>query len=195
MTSRHEPQPPPTHKHAATAPPEPQAAPDAPKTAEAQEKTPGTPRATSAPDEYTEALEEVQDRWRRALADLDNLRKRHARELEHERQTERARVLAALLPVVDNLELALAHAEADPDSIVEGIKAVRDQAVEILNRLGYPRQEETGIPFDPFKHEVVRVVEDPHTEPGTVVGVQRPGYGSPERQLRPMAVTVSKPRE
>jgi molecular chaperone GrpE len=179
----------------ATTPPETPEEAREPAEPAAGAEPPDPEAGTDATDEYTEALQEVQDRWHRALADLDNLRKRHARELEQERQAERARVLSALLPVVDNLELALAHAQAEPGAIVEGVRAVRDQAVETLYRLGYPRQEETGVPFDPFKHEVVGVVDAPGTEPGTVVGVQRPGYGSPERQLRPMAVTVSRQRE
>ncbi|WP_344379870.1 nucleotide exchange factor GrpE, partial [Streptomyces rhizosphaericus] len=55
--------------------------------------------------EQAAAVAELDDRWRRALADLENLRKRHARELERERAAERARTAAALLPVIDNLEL------------------------------------------------------------------------------------------
>ncbi|MFS7879806.1 nucleotide exchange factor GrpE [Streptomyces asiaticus] len=142
--------------------------------------------------EQAAALAELEDKWRRALADLENLRKRHVRELERERAAERARTAAALLPVVDNLELALSHAEADPGSIVEGVKAIRDQAVDSLARLGYEREAETGVPFDPARHEVVGVVEDPEAEPGTVVQVLRPGYGKPGRQLRPVAVAVAK---
>ncbi|WP_240812656.1 nucleotide exchange factor GrpE [Streptomyces sp. DASNCL29] len=138
------------------------------------------------------ALEELEDKWRRALADLENLRKRHARELERERAAERARTAAALLPVVDNLELALSHAEADPGSIVEGVKAIHDQAVDTLAGLGYEREAETGVPFDPARHEVVGVVEDAEAEPGTVVQVLRPGYGRADRQLRPVAVAVAK---
>ncbi len=87
-------------------------------------------------DEHAAVLAELEDRWRRALADLDNLRKRHARELERERAAERARTATALLPVIDNLELALSHAEADPATIVEGVKAVRDQAVDALDEAG-----------------------------------------------------------
>ncbi|MER6534617.1 nucleotide exchange factor GrpE [Streptomyces sp900105755] len=147
---------------------------------------------TPAEDEYTTAIRELEDRWRRALADLDNLRKRHARELERERAVERSRTAAAFLPVLDNLELALTHAGADPGAIVEGIRAVRDQAVNVLELLGYPRHAETGVPFDPARHEVVGVVQDPDAPPGTVVEVLRPGYGDGERQLRPAAVTVAK---
>lgn len=155
---------------------------------------PGPDAAGSAPaeDEYTTAIQELEDRWRRALADLDNLRKRHARELERERAVERSRTAAAFLPVLDNLELALTHAGADPGAIVEGIRAVRDQAVNVLELLGYPRHAETGVAFDPARHEVVGVVQDPDAPPGTVVEVLRPGYGDGERQLRPAAVTVAK---
>ncbi|WP_413809924.1 nucleotide exchange factor GrpE [Streptomyces sp. OE57] len=153
---------------------------------------PAVGEADERADEQAAALAELDDRWRRALADLENLRKRHARELERERAAERARTAVALLPVVDNLELALSHAEADPGSIVEGVKAIRDQAVAALSRLGYERQGETGVPFDPARHEVVGVVEDPEAEPGTVVQVLRPGYGEPGRQLRPVAVAVAK---
>ncbi|RZB19804.1 nucleotide exchange factor GrpE [Streptomyces sp. F001] len=160
-----------------------------------EEAEPGPDAATGAgtpDDEYAAALKEVEDRWRRALADLDNLRKRHARELERERAAERARTAAAFLPVIDNLELALSHADADPGAIVEGVRAVRDQAVSALERLGYPRHDETGVTFDPTRHEVVGVVQDADAEPGTVVQVLRPGYGDADRQLRPAAVSVAK---
>ncbi|MEU8952258.1 nucleotide exchange factor GrpE [Streptomyces sp. NPDC048489] len=134
----------------------------------------------------------MEDRWRRALADLDNLCKRHARELEREPAVERSRTADTSLPVLDNLELALTHAGADPGAIAEGIRAVRDQAMNVIDLLGYPRHAETGVAFDPARHEVVGVVQDPDAPPGTVVEVLRPGYRDGERQLRPAAVTVAK---
>ncbi|MFZ0119885.1 MAG: nucleotide exchange factor GrpE [Pseudonocardiaceae bacterium] len=133
----------------------------------------------------------LEDRLRRALADLANVRKRHARELERQRAAEEQRVAAAWLPVLDNLDLALDHADADPSSIIEGVRAVRDQALAVLAGLGFSRHDAVGVPFDPALHEVVNVVEDPEVEPGTVVRVLRPGYGAAERQLRPGAVTVA----
>lgn len=161
---------------------------------EAANDEPGPDAAGPAPaeDETTTAIQELEDRWRRALADLDNLRKRHARELERERAAERSRTAAAFLPVLDNLELALTHADAEPGAVVEGVRAVRDQAVNVLERLGYPRRAETGVAFDPARHEVVGVVQAPEADPGTVVDVVRPGYGDGEQQLRPAAVTVAK---
>ncbi|MEV2227424.1 nucleotide exchange factor GrpE [Streptomyces phaeochromogenes] len=184
-----EPDPPP---EGAVQPPRGDLAQPGPPTEEA-EPGPDAATGTAAPDdEHAVALREAEDLWRRALADLDNQRKRHARELEREAAAERARTAAAFLPVIDNLELALSHATADPDAIVEGVRAVRDQAVNVLERLGYPRHAETGVPFDPARHEVVGVVQDPDADPNTVVQVLRPGYGEAERQLRPAAVTVAK---
>ena len=163
-----------------------------------EEASPPEPRERDSSvqqDPVAAENEELEDRWKRALADLDNLRKRHARERPRELEAERARVAAAWLPVLDNLELALAHAGADPGAIVQGVRAVRDQAVEVLRSLGYPRHEETGVPFDPTLHDVVSVVDAPDTAPGTVVQVLRPGYGEPDRQLRPAAVVVSRKQE
>jgi molecular chaperone GrpE len=140
----------------------------------------------------TDEIAELEDRWRRAMADLDNLRKRFARELDRELSAERARVTSAWLPVLDNLELALGHADADPGSVVQGVRAIRDQAVEVLGRLGYPRRDQVGVPFDPNQHEVVALVDQPDVPPGTVVNVVRPGYGEEDRQLRPTAVAVSR---
>ena len=138
-----------------------------------------------------DAVAALEDRLRRALADLENLRKRHARELERQRAAEANRVAGAWLPVLDNLDLALSHADADPSTIIEGVRAVRDQALAVLANLGFSRYDEVGVPFDPARHEVINVIDDSDAEPGTVVRVLRPGYGTSERQLRPGAVTVA----
>lgn len=154
----------------------------------------GAVRATDDADERVDGravAAELEDRLRRALADLDNLRKRYARELDRERAAERGRVAATFLPVLDNLERALGFAEADPGSILTGLQAVRDQAQAVLGGLGYPRHAEAGVPFDPVRHEVVAVVDAPEAPPGTVVDVVLPGYGEPDDQLRPAAVTVA----
>jgi molecular chaperone GrpE len=134
---------------------------------------------------------EMEDRWRRALADLDNYRKRVARDMQRQLVDERARVAGEWLPVLDNLELALDHAGADPDAIIEGVRAVRDQALEVLSRLGFPRRDDLGRRFDPAVHEAVATTSDPSAPPGTVVGVVRSGYGADERLLRPAAVVVA----
>jgi molecular chaperone GrpE len=152
-------------------------------------------RDESDGDEATELkarVIELEDLWRRALADLDNTRKRASRDLAQMRADERARVAAEWLPILDNLELALAHAQSDPVAIVQGIKAVRDQALAVLTRLGFPRRNDVGEHFDPTRHEAVSAVTDPDAEPGTIVHVVRPGYGDDEHQLRPAAVVVAQ---
>jgi molecular chaperone GrpE len=133
----------------------------------------------------------LEDQWRRATADLDNVRKRMAGQAGQARAEERARVAAEWLPVLDNLELALQHAGADPAAILPGVQAVRDQALAVLARLGFDRQADVGARFDPARHEAVATVPDAQAPPGTVVQVLRPGYGDEEHQLRPAAVVVA----
>lgn len=166
-----------------------------------EEGGPAVPEAAPEPepvvdaaqlDDLREQVVDLEDRWRRALADLDNLRKRAARDVAAQRADERVRVASELLPVLDNLDLALEHAAADPGGIVEGVRAVRDQAVGVLARLGFPRDDEVGVPFDPARHEAVSVVAGTDAPDGTVVQVLRPGYGDAGRQLRPAAVVVAK---
>ena len=141
--------------------------------------------------ELEQRVAELEDLWRRALAELDNYRKRTARELARARRDERAKAAAEWLPVIDNLDLALEHARADPENIVEGVRAVRQQALAILAALGYPRRDDEGIAFDPTYHEAVSTVEDEELPPGTVARVVRPGYGSEDEVLRPAAVVVA----
>lgn len=159
---------------------------------------PAAPAAGEGTDPATVAalrarVGELEDQWRRAAADLDNLRKRVARDTERGRLAERARVAAEWLPVLDNLDLALRHATADPDVLMEGVRAVRDQALGVLARLGFPRQDDVGAAFDPGRHEAVHAVVDRDVPTGTVVEVVRPGYGDEEHQLRPAAVVVARP--
>ena len=137
-------------------------------------------------------LAEAEDQKLRALADLDNLRKRCATQVERAEADARTQVARQWLPVVDNLERALEHAAADPRTIVEGIQAVRQQALGVLASLGFPRRDDTGATFDPARHEAVAAAYDPRVPPGTVVQVVRPGYGEPDRQLRPAQVVVAK---
>jgi molecular chaperone GrpE len=151
--------------------------------------------AVVSPPDSDEELAKLEDRWRRAVADLDNLRKRYARELDRERTMERSRVASAWLPVVDNLERAISHAGDQSDAVLEGVRSILDQALQVLEQLGYPRDAQAGVPFDPQRHEVVGVVDHPDSAPGTVVEVLRPGYGQGSTQLRPAAVVVSRREE
>jgi molecular chaperone GrpE len=142
--------------------------------------------------ELEQRVAELDNLWRRALADADNLRKRHARDIEQLRDRERAVVARDWLPVLDNLDRALEHAGADPDAIIEGVRAVRDQAVDLLSRLGYPRRDDLGACFDPARHDAVASIPSAGAPPGTVVEVVHPAYGEGDRQLRPAQVVVAR---
>ena len=72
----------------------------------------------------------------------------------------------AWLPVVDNLERAIAHAGDQSDAVVEGVRSILGQAIQVLEQLGYPRDAQSGVPFDPQRHEVVGVVEQGTAHPG-----------------------------
>ena len=151
-------------------------------------------RTESEPDVLEKAqarIAQLEDGWRRAAAELDNFRKRCAKDLVRAREQERARTAAGWLPVVDNLERALEHASSDPDQIIEGVRAVYQQALSVLADLGFPRRDDTGKVFDPALHEAVGTIANKELIPGTVAHVVRPGYGPDDEILRPAAVVVA----
>ena len=138
-------------------------------------------------------LEDANGRLRRIAAELDNTRTRNMRRAEELRSAARADTAAAWLPVIDNLERAVVAATEGCESgaFVAGLEALRDQAVSVMENLGFRRHAEVGVPFDPYLHEAVSVDADADAEPGIVVEVVRPGYGDGERQLRPAGVVVA----
>src|ERR1700730_11463685 len=136
-------------------------------------------------------LAEAQDLRLRALADADNARKRCAEQVRRAQAEARAQVAREWLPVIDNLERALGDAQADPSVIIEGIQAVRQQALSVLAKLGFSRRDDTGAMFDPTRHDAVASRADPDAVPGTVVEVVEPAYGDGDQQLRPARVVVS----
>jgi molecular chaperone GrpE len=159
------------------------------------EQRPGPIAATEETATAEQAIDEMRDRWQRAQAEVENTRKRYERQRADDWRAERARVASEWLPVVDNLELALGHAAADPQAIAQGVEAIRQQAVDVLHRLGFTRLDEVGIPFDPSRHEAVRVVDTRDAVPGTVVEVIRPGYAALDVLLRPAVVAVAGKQE
>ncbi|SFN60662.1 nucleotide exchange factor GrpE [Mycetocola miduiensis] len=160
-----------------------------------QENPPPAPddsRAAESDAESAKQIAELEDSWRRTAAELDNFRKRCAKDLLRAREQERASVAARWLPVLDNLERALEHASSNPDQIVEGVRAVHQQALSILADLGYPRREDdTGAAFDPARHEAVSTIAGEDLVPGTVAHVVRAGYGPDNEILRPASVIVA----
>jgi molecular chaperone GrpE len=149
--------------------------------------------ATDRSDEMelaADALTRLEDQLRRTTADLDKMCKRYQTDLVRAAATERARVAASWLPIVDSLEQALRHAEDDA-KVFDAVRAVLQKAVAALAELGFPRFDPYGQDFDPLLHEAVGTVRNV-AEHGTVVNVTRPGYGTPEDLLRQAGVVVAK---
>ncbi|MBL9013299.1 MAG: nucleotide exchange factor GrpE [Myxococcales bacterium] len=134
------------------------------------------------------------DRYLRAAADLENLRKRQKREAEDAKYEAKAKVLKEMLPVVDNLERAVEHAAAgseEKNPIVEGVQLVLRQFTTAFERLDVTAIDAMGQPFDPNLHEAISQQESDQP-PGTVVQVLQRGYKSGDRLLRPSLVVVAK---
>ncbi|MBV9819851.1 MAG: nucleotide exchange factor GrpE [Solirubrobacterales bacterium] len=144
-----------------------------------------TARAAQA-DEYLALAQRTQ-------ADFENFRRRAARDAALARERGASKLATALLPAVDNLERALAHApEADDDGgFVAGIKHVHSDLIAALKTAGIERYSPEGEAFDPQLHEAVAQQPVEGTEPGTVVEVFQRGYRMGETVVRPARVVVA----
>ncbi|HDM78197.1 MAG TPA: nucleotide exchange factor GrpE [Deltaproteobacteria bacterium] len=138
------------------------------------------------------SLQEMEDRWRRALADFDNYRKRCEREMQGTREDERARVLASMLPVLDSIENALKASKDYDHPIVKGVESIYKLMKQILSSYGVEEIEAEKMLFDPNWHEVVGTVANPQLPDGFVWEVVQKGYKLGDRMLRPAKVIVVK---
>ena len=119
-------------------------------------------------------------------------RERRRREVEDARQQGVAPTLKELLPVLDHLEMAIAHADAEPEKLVEGVEMIAGQFERALGAQGVTRvAAEPGTPFDPEHHEALERVETEDYPPGTVTTALRAGFLLNGRLLRAARVTVS----
>jgi molecular chaperone GrpE len=144
--------------------------------------------------ELRRQLDEKQDRLLRTLAEMDNMRRRAQREKEDYTRYATEALLRDLVPVLDNLDRALAAGRASGDAargVVEGVELIQRELLRVLERHGVTRYSALGQPFDPNRHEATaRVVSTTH-EPGTVVSEVAPGYLLHGRVLRPAQVAVA----
>ena len=139
--------------------------------------------------------EENHERMLRVAADLDNYKKRAAREKEELIKYGNEDLIKAILPFIDNLEKAVGHSETTQgvQSLVEGVKLTIQQLLQALNKFGLSPVESLGKPFDPAFHEAMMVVQTDQHEPNQVVEEFRRGYLLNDRLIRPATVSVSKP--
>lgn len=157
----------------------------------------GTPvDAEAALAQLRAEKKEYWDRLIRVSADLDNFRKRSRREAQDAMERGREEVLREILPVADNLERAIAHAEnpdADGSALLEGLRMVQRQLLIALERFDIRPFDAIGKKFDPEFHEALQQ-EDSDAEPATVIRELQRGYRQGSRVIRPAMVVVARSR-
>jgi molecular chaperone GrpE len=137
--------------------------------------------------------DEHRDRYLRTAAELDNFRKRSARELEAARKFGAERLAQAILPVRDSVEAGLAAAEkSGPAALLDGQRATLRLFDEALATAGIREINPVGEPFDPNKHEALSLVPAQGVAPNTVLEVVQKGYELNERLLRAAKVLVAR---
>ncbi len=173
-----------------------QAAEAAEAPAEAQDAPPEASEEVPAPQEPSEAeklaaeLADTQDKYRRMLAEYDNFRKRNARERESLYQDAAANTVAAMLPVLDNLERALQTETAD-EAFKKGVELTVKQYYECLEKLRVKEIPALGEQFDPALHNAVMHVEQEGVDDNTVVEVFQKGFEMNGRVIRHAMVKVA----
>ena len=137
-------------------------------------------------------LQELRQTLLRRQADFDNYRKRIERERAEDSKRYTARVVEALIPIVDGFEHALAaHREAEYENYRKGFELIYKQLLDNLAKLGVERTEPLGQPFDPHSHQAMDRTETNSAEDGTILQVYQPGYVFHGRVLRPAMVRVA----
>ncbi|HEX3071829.1 MAG TPA: nucleotide exchange factor GrpE [Thermoanaerobaculia bacterium] len=136
------------------------------------------------------AGDDFRDRYLRSLADFENFRKRSEREKNDFQRYALAGMVRDLLPVLDNFDRGLEHAE-EGDEFHKGMALIYKQLFDVLQRHGLKPISESGVRFDPNIHEGVVRVEDPSVPSHTVVEVMQKGYFLHDRLIRPAMVKVA----
>lgn len=134
--------------------------------------------------------DEFKDRYMRTLADFENYRKRADREKSDFYKYALQGVLKDLLPVLDNFDRSLEHAE-EGDDFHKGVLLIYKQLLDVLSKNGVKPIDESGVKFDPNIHEGVIREEDPSVPSQTVTAVLQKGYFLHDRLLRPAMVKVA----
>ncbi len=152
----------------------------------------GEPDTDTAMAELKAIADENYDKYLRAAAELENVRKRATRDVENAHKFALERFCSELLAVKDSLEMGLAAADkADAQSLLEGKKATLKLLTATMERFGVVELNPEGVPFDPQEHEAMTMQPSADVEPGSVLTVFQKGYALNGRLLRPARVVVA----
>ena len=144
------------------------------------------------------ARKQAQEHWDTVLrtkAEMDNLKKRTARDLENAHKYGLEQLVSALLPVVDSIELGMAASEndkVDVASVREGMELTMKMITQALEKFGIEALNPLGESFDPEFHQAMSMQESEESESGTVLMVVQKGYLLNQRLVRPAMVIVAK---
>jgi len=154
-------------------------------------------RLSKALEEKTREVEATHDRYLRALAELDNTRKRAQREREEYIRFANESLLRELLPVLDNFDRAIqaARASGEAEAVVAGVELIQRELLRVLEKFGVTPFSSVGQPFDPERHEAVARVPAGDGPAMVVVAETLRGYLLNGRVLRPAMVTVAVPTD
>ena len=134
----------------------------------------------------------MRDKYLRLQAEWDNYRKRTAEEAGEMRVRAAEKLMGDLLPVMDDFERAIAHAEANGDAgLLDGVKAISTKLSESLGKHGLETIDPAGEAFDALEHQAVGQVEDASVPDETVAQVYQKGYRLGKKVIRPAMVTIS----
>lgn len=158
--------------------------------------TPDVLEPETAPDPLNQALMDAaqwKDAAHRAAAELDNYRKRTARDLQETVKYANGSLLESLLPVLDNFDYGMqaAKAESEGSNLYFGLSMVLRQVQDFLKENGVEEITAVGAAFDPNQHEAVSQQASDTVAEGTVLAQTRKGYKLRDRLLRPASVIVS----
>ena len=144
--------------------------------------------------EKDKEIAELKDKYLRTLADTENARKRVRQQSEESVRIQREAILRDLLPIIDNLERALAASRegTDAKTIVDGVEMTVRTLIDFLRAQGVTPVQSVGQAFDPNRHEAVDHVASQTHPPNTVVDEFHRGYLIGDRTLRPARVSVAK---
>ena len=137
------------------------------------------------------ALAEVREEALRERAELDNQRKRLARDVDQARRFANEKLLSQLLPVLDSLEAGLKAAGDATGPLKDGLELTLRQLLKVGEDNGLAQLDPAGQAFDPEWHQAISQLESPDAAPGTVLQVFQKGYALNDRLLRPALVVVA----
>lgn len=140
-------------------------------------------------------IEDLKDRYMRLYAEFENYKKMVIREKEDIIKYSNEALINSLIPSLDNLEMAIKHAEDAYSGLVEGVRLTLKEILKALEKAGLSQIESYMKPFDPQYHEAMSMVERDDVDEMTVVEELRKGYMYKDKVLRPSLVAVSKKPE